>query len=160
MSVDINGRTLWPGRAAGQLALLDEPLSLWGGLDLETGKIADATHSQWGVTIEGRVLAMPRARGSSSSSSALVEAARRGTAPSAILLTENDPILAIGAIVAEDLYGVSIPLVLCEKEYWHELADGASIVVEARHESAMISLRGTGSPGRSTSASPREAAPF
>lgn len=57
---------------------------------------------------------MPSGRGSSSSSSVLAEAIRRGTAPAGILLERPDPILAVGAIVAEFLYGISMPLVVCD----------------------------------------------
>lgn len=56
---------------------------------------------------------MPAGRGSSSSSSVLAEAIRRGTAPAAIVLATPDPILAVGALVAESLYGGRCPIVVC-----------------------------------------------
>lgn len=55
---------------------------------------------------------MPSGRGSSSSSSVLAEGIRAGTAPMAIVLLEPDPILALGAIVARELYGRTIPVVV------------------------------------------------
>ena len=55
---------------------------------------------------------MPSGRGSSSSSSVLAEAIRAGTAPAAIVLGEADPILALGAIVARELFGTTIPVVV------------------------------------------------
>jgi predicted aconitase with swiveling domain len=42
----------------------------------------------------------------------LAEAIRAGTAPAAIVLLEADPIVALGAIVARELYGVSVPVVV------------------------------------------------
>ena len=81
--------------------MLDEPLSLWGGLDPATGEIVDVHHPQRGANLSGRVVVLPAARGSSSSASVLAEAARAGTAPAAIVLREPDLILAIGAFVAE-----------------------------------------------------------
>jgi predicted aconitase with swiveling domain len=48
---------------------------------------------------------MRSGRGSSSSSTVLAEAIRLGTGPAAIVLAEPDPILAVGAMVAETLYG-------------------------------------------------------
>lgn len=139
-SICVTATTLCPGNARGTLAVLGAPLSLWGGLDLETGAIADATHPQWGQSLKGRVLAMRTARGSSSSSSALVEAARRQTAPCAIVLTAVDPILAIGVVVAAELYGVSIPMVLCRPDDWSKLIDGQRVEVDARPEGASILL--------------------
>ena len=53
---------------------------------------------------------MRSGRGSSSSASILAEAVRAGTAPAAILLGEPDLILSIGAAVAEELYGVRVPV--------------------------------------------------
>ena len=105
-------RTLVAGTAEGPALVLDEPLSLWGGLDPETGSIIDTRHPQRGANVAGRVLVMPAGRGSSSSSSVLAEAIRAGTGPAAIVLGEPDPILALGAIVARELFGTSIPVVV------------------------------------------------
>jgi predicted aconitase with swiveling domain len=105
-------RTLVAGTAEGPALVLDEPLSLWGGLDPETGSIIDTRHPQRGANVAGRVLVMPAGRGSSSSSSVLAEAIRAGAGPAAIVLGEPDPILALGAIVARELFGTSIPVVV------------------------------------------------
>jgi predicted aconitase with swiveling domain len=105
-------RTLVAGEAEGEALVLDEPLSFWGGVDPATGEIVDVHHPQRGANVGGRVLFMPAGRGSSSSSSVLAEAIRAGTAPAAIVLAEPDPILALGAIVARELYGVAMPIVV------------------------------------------------
>ena len=94
--------------------VLDEPLSLWGGLDPASGKIIDIHHPQHGERVTGRTLVMPAARGSSSSASVLAEAARAGTAPAAVVLGEPDLILSIGAAVAEELYGAVIPILVVD----------------------------------------------
>lgn len=136
----IAGQALTPGRAAGPLLLLDEPLSLWGGLDLHEGTIIDRTHPQCGVVIAGRIVAMRSARGSSSSSSALVEAARAGVAPAALILGLHDPILTIGALVAADLYGIEIPLIVVEEGAWPALVDGAALSIETEGNQARIMI--------------------
>lgn len=118
-------KRLTPGAAKARVLKLTTPLSLWGGLDLETGAICDATHPQRGLNMKGRILAMPAARGSSSSSSALVEAARRGTAPAALILGAPDPVLIIGSLVAAELYGVEIPILLIARDQWDDLLDDA-----------------------------------
>jgi predicted aconitase with swiveling domain len=105
-------RTLVPGTATGEVLVLDEPLSFWGGVDPATGEVIDVRHPQRGANVAGRVLVMASGRGSSSSSSVLAEAVRAGTAPSAIVLAEPDPILALGAIVARELYGQGVPIVV------------------------------------------------
>jgi predicted aconitase with swiveling domain len=105
-------RTLVAGTAQGRALVLDEPLSFWGGVDPATGDIVDPRHPQHGANVAGRILVMQSGRGSSSSSSVLAEAIRAGTAPAAIVLGQTDPILALGAIVARELFGSTIPVVV------------------------------------------------
>jgi predicted aconitase with swiveling domain len=110
--VALQGRALVAGDAAGPALVLEAPLSLWGGMDPHTGRLTDHHHPQLGATITGRVLVMPSGRGSSSSSSVLAEAIRLGTAPVAILLSEPDEILVLGALVADYLYGRTCPVLV------------------------------------------------
>ncbi|WP_245454990.1 DUF126 domain-containing protein [Mesorhizobium sp. M9A.F.Ca.ET.002.03.1.2] len=102
------------GEAEGSALVLSQALSFWGGVNVETGDIIDHSHPDLGNNIAGKILVMASGRGSSSSSSVLAEAIRRGTAPAGILLERPDPILAVGAIVAEFLYGIGMPLVVCD----------------------------------------------
>src|SRR5262249_39855630 len=79
----------------------------------QTGPVIERTDPDRGRLVAGRVLVMPGGRGSSSSSSILAEALRCGTAPAGIVLSVADPILTVGAIVAEFLYGHRCPIVVC-----------------------------------------------
>jgi predicted aconitase with swiveling domain len=109
--------------------VLGEPLSLWGGLDPSTGELIDAHHPQLGENLAGRVVVMPAARGSSSSSSVLAEAVRAGHAPAAFILGEPDLILAMGAAVAEELYGARIPVLVLSAEDLARIPDRATVTV-------------------------------
>jgi predicted aconitase with swiveling domain len=102
------------GAAEGEALVFSQPLSFWGGIDAETGDVIDHSHPGLGQNVAGRILVMPSGRGSSSSSSVLAEAIRRGTAPAGILMERPDPILAVGAIVAQYLYDIHMPLVVCD----------------------------------------------
>ena len=104
--------------------VLSEPLSLWGGMDPATGELIDAHHPQRGVNLAGRVVVMRSGRGASSSASILAEAVRAGTAPAAFLLGEPDLILSIGAAVAEELYGVRVPVLVLSPARLEAIADG------------------------------------
>jgi hypothetical protein len=128
-------RTLVPGTAVGPALVLDEPLSFWGGIDPETGDVVDVRHPQHGANVVDRILVMPSGRGSSSSSSVLAEAIRVGTAPAAIVLGEADPILALGAIVARELYGKVTPVVVARDP---SLRTGRVTKVRASRETALI----------------------
>lgn len=111
----------------GRALVLAEPLSLWGGMDAATGMLIDAHHPQRGASLTGRVVVMPSGRGSSSSASVLAEAVRAGTAPAAIVLGEPDLILAIGAAVADELYGTRVPVVVISPDQIAGIEDGAEI---------------------------------
>jgi hypothetical protein len=133
-----DGRTLVAGEATGHALVLSEPLSFWGGLDPATGELIDTHHAQRGMTITGRVLVMPSGRGSSSSSYVLAEAIRAGTAPAAIVLREPDGIIALGAIVARELYGIATPVVALDDVAYGQIADGETLRVLAEEDGASI----------------------
>lgn len=133
----MRARPLHPGAARGRALVLAEPLSLWGGLDPANGEVIDPHHPQRGANLAGRVLVLPAARGSSSSSSVLAEAARAGVAPAAILLGQPDLILAVGAAVAEELYGVVIPVAVLAPEVLAGIPDGAEVGIGPDGELAL-----------------------
>lgn len=131
------GRFLVPGAASGPV-LATAPLSFWGGVDPATGIVIDRSHPALGVSLAGTVLVMPAGRGSSSSSTVFAEAIRLGTAPAAIVLSEADPILVVGALVADRLYGRACPVVL--------LAPGDLVAVGAAAFARIV--RGEGDTAR------------
>lgn len=108
----MQGRAMVAGEAEGEVLRLDEPLSFWGGLDPTTGRIIDRRHPQVDEVVAGRVLVMPSGRGSSGGSSVLCEAVRAGVGPVAVVMAEPDEIIALGAVVADELYGRLVPVVV------------------------------------------------
>jgi len=125
-------RVMLAGSASGEVLVLDEPLSMWGGLDPTTGEIIDRRHPQAGAVVSGRILVMPTGRGSSSSSTVLAEAIRLGTAPAAIVLAEADDIVLLGAIVAKELYGKTCPVLVVDVEAFGALTTGMVVEVTER----------------------------
>jgi predicted aconitase with swiveling domain len=93
------------GPASAPLVVLQESLSFWGGVDEQTGKIIDRHHQQQGVGLAGTALLMGAPRGSSSSSSTLLECIRLNTAPAILVLTEPDALLVVGVAAAWEIYG-------------------------------------------------------
>lgn len=122
-------RVLLEGTAVGDALVLDEPLSFWGGVDPETGQVIDRRHPQAGAVVTGRILVMPAGRGSSSSSSVLAEAIRLGTGPAAIILAEPDGIVLVGAVVAEELYGTTCPVVVADAPTYATLSDAMEVEI-------------------------------
>jgi predicted aconitase with swiveling domain len=124
--VDVPSRVLIPGEAVGEVLALTDPLSFWGGVRESDGTIIDVHHPQQGASVR----VMPGGRGSSSSSSVLAELIRGEVAPAAIVLREGDPILALGAMVGELLYGRTVPMLQLNGSAYA----GAAALVHARVE--------------------------
>jgi predicted aconitase with swiveling domain len=119
-----------PGTARGIALVSDEPLSFWGGYDYRTGRIIDQRHPLAGECAAGRVLVLPYTRGSSTTTAVLLEAVRTGAAPAAILTTGIDTFFALAAIVADELYGKTIPLLKLNPDDFARLQTGDEVVVE------------------------------
>ncbi len=109
---------------------LDQPLSMWGGLDPESGTIIDSHHPQRGVNVAGTVLVMTSGRGSSSSSSVLAEAIRGDMAPAAIVLREADEIIVLGALVAGLLDGKRMPVLQLDETSYAQLRNGDRVTID------------------------------
>lgn len=108
----ICGRGLVTGSGQGPLLHADVGLSFWGGVDPLSGKVIDRHHPLSGQSVSGRVLAIPGGRGSCTGSSVLLELILCNRAPAALVLAEADPILSLGALVARQVFGRTLP-VLC-----------------------------------------------
>jgi hypothetical protein len=123
----IRGRIVVDGPIGGELVVSRVPLSLWGGIDPATGTIIDRRHDRCGISVIGKVLAFPEEKGSSTASAVLVELIRNEHAPAGIVTRKLAPIVALGAIVAAELYGRSVPILLLEPAEFERLRDGARV---------------------------------
>jgi len=117
------------GTAEGQVLVLDEPLSFWGGFDVASGTISDAHHPQFGALLSGKIVVMPYARGSSSAANTLAESIHRGTGPAAVLLDEPDEIVVLGAVIPGELYGEWHPVLVIDKSLRSQLHNGQRLAV-------------------------------
>ncbi|MDD5628516.1 MAG: DUF126 domain-containing protein [Elusimicrobia bacterium] len=97
----MKGRVIFRGQAAGKVLRSEAPLGLFGHLDPKTGVYREAGHPLDGKSVKGRVLVFPRAKGSTVGSYILYALRRAGKAPAAMILSECDTIVAVGAIIAE-----------------------------------------------------------
>jgi len=134
----LRGRALVAGSARGRALVLEEPLSLWGGMDPKTGKVTDPHHPQFGADLQGRILLMPSGRGSSSSSSVLAEAVRLGSAPAAVVLLAPDPIVVLGSIVAGELYGRHVPVLTLGGPAYGSIRSGDVVQVDTEGGEAVV----------------------
>ncbi len=125
----INGRPLVAGEGRGQLLISHEPLSFWGGYDPGSGEIIDRRHPLSGQLANGRVLALPGSRGSSTTTAVMLESIRARVAPAAIIVSQADDFFALAAIVADELYDRTVPVVQITEEEFSRLESGAWVSV-------------------------------
>ena len=93
------------GKAEGFALVSSQPISFFGGLDAETGKVIERGHELEGEKITNKVLVFPRGKGSTVGTYVIYAMGRKGTAPAAIINVDTEPIIASGCVLAE------IPLV-------------------------------------------------
>ena len=123
-------RCLVPGSATGKALVSDVPISLWGGLDPETGEVIDRRHPLSRSVVTGHWLVVPHGRGSCSASGVFLEAAHNGRAPCGVIVSQPDPILGLGAILADEILGIRIPMLQLEFSEWSLISAGATITYD------------------------------
>ena len=94
------GRVIVAGHAQGLALVSLRPIGFLGGVDPDTGLVVEPGHPLEGQCIAGRVLAFPTGKGSTVGSYTLYRLAKAGLAPVAILNIASEPIVAVGALLA------------------------------------------------------------
>ncbi|MEM7428240.1 MAG: DUF126 domain-containing protein [Pseudomonadota bacterium] len=129
--MNIQGKTLHEGEAAGPLLVLDEPLSFWGGFDPQTGEIIDRHHPQAGERAGGKILALTETRGSAGTPAGVAEAIRKGEGPAAIIVVKQDVNLVAGAMTAAQLYRIQVPVISIDAGDFARLKTGEQVDIKA-----------------------------
>lgn len=144
MEKRIDGKAIVPGAGEGIAVVSTQPLSFWGGISPDTGEVIDRRHERYGTLIAGKVFVFPHGKGSSTASAVLIEAIKKGKAPSAIITSELDPILTLGAIIADELYHKTIPVVVISEEDFGEIREGDHLSI---HPNGQIGVGGAAQKG-------------
>jgi cis-L-3-hydroxyproline dehydratase len=110
------------GNASGEIVVCEEGLSFWGGVDPDTGVIIDSHHPNHTASLAGRIVLMPTSRGSCSGSGVLLQLARNGHAPAALIFREEENILTLGAMIAGQLFDVPVVVLRLSATVYDELA--------------------------------------
>jgi predicted aconitase with swiveling domain len=139
MAKILTGKTSHPGTAQGEVLLLTERVSFWGGVD-HHGEIIDVHHAQHKAKMTNKSLVMPSGRGSSSATAVLAELIRTGDGPLGIVMLQCDTILVIGALVSAEIYGISMPIVELNQAEYEQLSDGMNVSIVADSESQVATV--------------------
>jgi predicted aconitase with swiveling domain len=139
MSKVLTGKTSHPGIAEGEVLVLTEPVSFWGGVN-HHGEIIDVHHAQHKAKMTNKILVMPSGRGSSSATAVLAELIRTGDGPLGIVMLQCDTILVIGALVSAEIYGISMPIVELGQAEYDQLTDGMNVAITADSQSQVATV--------------------
>lgn len=110
------------GDAEGEVMVLAEGISFWGGIDPETGRIIDIHHPNHGASVAGRILLMPTSRGSCSGSGVLLQLSLAGLAPAALVFCASEEVLTLGALVSGLIFDRPIPVVQLSRAAYDRVA--------------------------------------
>jgi hypothetical protein len=105
------GRGVVGGRATGRAIVSPAPIVWAHGVDPHSGRIVDVAVPLRGQSITGRIFVYPHGKGSTTSSTWLLETIRRGHGPGAIINRETEMIVAAGAVLGALLYQKQTPVV-------------------------------------------------
>jgi predicted aconitase with swiveling domain/uncharacterized protein with ATP-grasp and redox domains len=97
----LNGRKIYPGKLEGEVLATAQGISIFGGIDPESGVVVERGHELEGQSVSGKVLVFPTGKGSTVGSYTLYRMKSAGTAPLAIINQECETITAVGCIIAE-----------------------------------------------------------
>ena len=118
----LKGRSVVGGTGKGMALVSNQPLSFFGGVDPNTGKVVSKSSDIKGECVSGRVLIFPHGRGSTVGSYVIYALKENGTAPCAIINEETEIIIAAGCSLA------NIPLVDRIKDLTTSIVKSGDIV--------------------------------
>ena len=125
----LQGRIIKSGQCEGRALVSPEPLSFFGGVDAATGIIIEPGHPLQGQGVAGRVLVFPTAKGSTVGSYVLYRLKKAGLSPVGIVNAESEPIVAVGAIIADIPMVDRVDIAQIHTDDWVTI-DGDSVGVQ------------------------------
>ena len=98
--VVLHGRGIVEGKCKAEALVSAKPISFLGDVDPATGRIVERRHDLYGECIKDKVLCFPYGHGSTVGSYVLYSLAKNGLAPKAIINLKADPVIVVGAVIA------------------------------------------------------------
>lgn len=122
--------SLVEGEASGTSFCLAAPLSLWDGIDSQTGEIIQGGHPDQGKHIGDTILIFSSGLSGATAGAALTETVRTGVSPVAIVLPEPDEIIVTASVTAELLYDQAIPTYYLKNDSIKKIPNNTVCTVE------------------------------
>ena len=99
--ITLRGRAIVEGHCKAEALVSTKPISFLGGVDPADGKVSEKNHDLCGECIKDKVLCFPHGHGSTVGSYVLYSLAKKKLAPKAIVNQKADPVVVVGAIIAD-----------------------------------------------------------
>ncbi|HXX87888.1 MAG TPA: DUF126 domain-containing protein [Candidatus Acidoferrum sp.] len=97
----LKGRGIVEGHCRARAMVSTKPISFLGGVDPADGRIVEKNNDLCGQCIKGKILCFPHGSGSTVGSYVLFSLAKKNLAPKAIVNQTADPVVVVGAIIAD-----------------------------------------------------------
>jgi len=129
--VVLHGRGIVEGKCKAEALVSTKPISFLGDVDPATGRIVEKRHDLYGECIKGKVLCFPYGHGSTVGSYVLYSLAKNWLAPKAIINLKADPVIVVGAVIA------NIPMV--DQVDIRQIGTGDEVEVDAYKGIVLVS---------------------
>ena len=121
------------GKCRAEALVSSKPISFLGGIDPADGRIVEKDHDLCGECVKDRILCFPHGHGSTVGSYVLYSLAKKGLAPKAIVNQMADPVVVVGAIIA------NVPMV--DQIDIKKIKTGDTVEVDARKGTVKVLKR-------------------
>jgi predicted aconitase with swiveling domain len=99
--MELRGRTINKGNIEGEAIVLENPFSLTGDFDPDSGTLIIKDHPLFGQKIANKILVVPTGKGAVNAAIVLYKAQKKGNAPIGILCRKADPVTVECAITVD-----------------------------------------------------------
>lgn len=97
----LKGRKVSSGKAEGEAVVYNGPFSMLGDLDPRTGRVPVRGHKIEGQSLTNKIFVFTTGKGSTGGPYVAYRAKQLGNAPAGMICTECEPVIALGAIMAD-----------------------------------------------------------
>ncbi|MDR0620994.1 MAG: DUF126 domain-containing protein [Deltaproteobacteria bacterium] len=136
--VVIPAKPIVKGQLEAEVVFSHKPISFIGGVDPQTGVIRDPLSDCLGKSITDKVYVFPFGKGSSGAGLVLLEMARVGKAPAALINLRTDSVLMTGPLISREFYQKPILVFNVDEAGMERLATAKRVRLDA--ENAAIAI--------------------
>lgn len=128
----INCTPIIGGNIDGPVIFSRNSISFIGGIDPVTGIILDPLNDQQSKSISDKIFVFPFGKGSSGAGLVLLELARVGRAPKALITLRTDMVLLTGPLISSEFYKTAIPMFNVNESGMEKLSSANYLVIDSK----------------------------